>query len=221
MRKTKAKKIEKKLSVVRRVSYTFFAFTIFELSGVFALAGLKGLYVITETKSNAFYPKSYVDVGIKEPNGQEYGIVDDVVVNADGDGKQVYIENAGSSKRSVILRAKIVAEIYDEVQDIYYGSLSFSDDYAISVNGDSTYNDKSSNLWYYSDGYYYYTSILDINANTTDLFDKVEFEDTGLAKIPDGYYVKFHVVVDCLDASVAEKVDDYWGSDVPQDLEWR
>lgn len=221
MKKVKEQKVKKKLSVVRRVSYIFLAFTVFEFSGVFALAGLKGLYVVTETKSNAFYPKKYVDVSIKEPNGQDYSIdTDNIVVNDEGEGKQVYVENTGCSKKSVILRAKIVAEIYDETKDLYQGNLN-SEDYEISVKNDATYNTKSSKNWYYSDGYYYYTSILDVDTKTTDLFDRVIITDEGIDKIPEGCYVKFHVMIDCLDAAVYTngKLDSYWNN-VPTGFAW-
>lgn len=221
MKKGKEQKVKKKLSVVRRVSYIFLAFTVFEFSGVFALAGLKGLYVVTETKSNAFYPKKYVDVSIKEPNGQDYSIdTDNIVVNDEGKGKQVYVENTGCSKKSVILRAKIVAEIYDETKDLYQGNLN-SSDYEISVENDATYNTKSSNHWYYSDGYYYYTSILDVDTKTTDLFDRVKITDEGIDKIPEGCYVKFHVMIDCLDATVYtnKELGNYW-KNVPEGLAW-
>lgn len=217
MRKTKKQKVKEKLVVVRRLSYTFLAFSVFELSGIFALAGLKGLYVVTETKSNAFYPKSYVDVGLEEPNGQDYNIgTDNVVVNADGKGKEVYVENKGSSKKSVILRARIVAEIYDESKNLYQGNLT-SSEYRISVRGDSDYTDNvDEKSWFYnsSDEYYYYTSILDINDKTTDLFDKVEIKDAGIQKIPEGCYVKFHVIMDCLDAQVYKngELNNYWNN---------
>lgn len=221
MKKVKEQKVKKKLSVVRRVSYIFLAFTVFEFSGVFALAGLKGLYVVTETKSNAFYPKSYVDVGLREPNGQDYSIdADNIVVNDGGEGKQVYVENAGCSKKSVILRAKIVAEIYDESKELYQGDLN-SADYKVSVGNDATYDSKASGHWYYSEGYYYYTSILDVDTKTTDLFDRVEITDEGIDKIPEGCCVKFHVMIDCLDAAVYTNGDlnKYW-NDVPTGLAW-
>lgn len=211
MRREKEKKLEKKLSVVRRASYTFLAFVVFEFSGVFALAGLKGLYVVTETKSNAFYPKTYVDVGIQEPNGNGYTLnSNNVAVNSKGNGKQVYVENLGkNSKKPVIVRAKIVAEVYDESGGVYQESLDASD-YKISVNNVSDYTSTDSNLWYYDGEYYYYTSILEVNSNTTELFDNVEFTDIGLAKIPEGCYVKFHVIIDCLDADAV--IGSYWSS---------
>lgn len=217
MRKTKNQKVKEKLVVVRRVSYTFLAFTVFELSGIFALAGLKGLYVVTETKSNAFYPRSYVDVGLEEPNGQDYNIgTDNVVVNGSGEGKEVYVENTGCSKKSVILRAKIVAEIYDETKDIYQGNLT-SSEYRVSVGGDFDYTDninKESWLYNSNDEYYYYTSILGVNDKTTDLFDRVEITDDGIQKIPEGCYVKFHVIMDCLDAQVYKngELNHYWNN---------
>lgn len=243
MRRNKEKKIKQKLSVVRRVSYTFLAFAVFELSGVFALAGLKGLYVVTETKSNAFYPKTYVDVSIQEPNGSEYTIdSDNVAVYTDGNGtkkgKEVYVENPGkNNKKPVVVRARIVAEIYDETEGVHRESLASLDhtklndsstypnykpDYMISINNSTTYDSTSQDTWYYSDGYYYYTSILDVASQTTNLFDQVKITDTGLAKIPEGGYVKFHVIIDCLDAAVVNDVGNYW-SNVPKDVtdQWK
>lgn len=214
------RRVKKKLAVVRRISYTFLAFSVFELSGVFALAGLRGLYVVTETKSNAFYPKSYVDVGLLEPNGKDYSIgTDNIVINDGGKGKQVYVENTGGSKKSVILRAKIVAEVYDENQDIYQGNLN-SSDYKVSVGEDAAYTDTSPFHWYYSAGYYYYTSILDVDTKTTDLFNKVEITKEGIDKIQEGCYVKFHVMIDCLDAAVYTNGDlgRYWNN-IPIELE--
>ena len=232
MKKTKEQKTEKKLSVVRRTSYTFLAFALFEVSGVFALAGLKGLYVVTETKSNAFYPKKYVDVSINEPNGQDYVIKDGQAVKIDETGnvvggKVAYVENSGSSKKAVILRAKIVAEIYDETNSVYQESMTAPQDYTVSSKvGDtdtyqSTYSDKTKNHWYYADGYYYYTSIVDINTNTTNLFDKVEITTEGNNKIPEDGFVKFHVIIDSLDAEVYTngELNKYW-SNVPTGLAW-
>ena len=230
MRKTKRQQVEQKLSVVRRSSYTLFAFALFELSGVFALAGLKGLYVVIEVKSNAFYPKKYVDVSIREPNEQEYTIKDGQAVKMDENGnvvggKVAYVENAGSSKKAVILRAKIVAEIYDETNSVYQESMTTPEDYTVSTKvGDtdtyqSTYSDKDADHWYYDDGYYYYTSIVDVNTDTTSLFDKVEITPAGNSKIPEDGYVKFHVIIDSLDAKLCENkaYENYW-QDVPSGL---
>lgn len=217
MKKTKEQKTEKKLSVVRRTSYTFLAFALFEVSGVFALAGLKGLYVVTETKSNAFYPKKYVDVSINEPNGQDYTITTGgVAENKDSKGKEASVTNAFGSKKDVILRAKIVAEIYDGTNQVYNESLTAAD-YTISVDGDSTYTDNTSkNKWLlHSDGYYYYTSILEVGKETTKLFDNVTITSTGISKIPEDGYVKFHVIIDSLDADVSKDVTTYWGNNVP------
>ena len=226
MRKTKRQQVEQKLSVVRRTSYTFFAFALFELSGVFALAGIKGLYVVTETKSNAFYPKKYVDVEINEPNGANYVLQANnaVAVDQDGNvimeggktkGKIASVQNAFGSKKDVVLRAKIVAEIYDGQNEVYHESLT-TDDYTISVENDSNYkddNNKEAKKWLlHSDGYYYYTSILQIGEETTNLFDNVTISNEGMSKIPEDGYVKFNVIIDSLDAGVAsETIADCWG----------
>lgn len=229
MKKTKMQIIEKKLSVVRRSSYIFLAFALFELSGVFALAGIKGLYVVTETASNAFYPKQYVDVSIKEPNGSEYVVQNNNQVAVDDNGtlkdKVAYVENAGSSKKPVILRAKIVAEIYDATNSVYQESMTTSEDYTVSIKvGDayqSKYTDKTKNHWYYFGGYYYYTSIVDVDADTTSLFDKVELTTKGKNKIPEDGYVKFHVIIDSLDAELCKnkEYETYW-KNVPDGLGW-
>lgn len=223
MKKTKEQKTEKKLSVVRRTSYTFLAFALFELSGVFALAGLKGLYVVTETASNAFYPKKYVDVSINEPNGQDYTITTDgTAKNKDNNVKKASVTNAFGSKKDVILRAKIVAEIYDETNQVYNESLTAAD-YTISVNGDSTYTDNTGERQWllHSDGYYYYTSILKVGEETSNLFDNVTITDTGISKIPEDGYVKFHVIIDSLDVEAIENITNYWdwGANAPE-LTW-
>lgn len=238
MRKTKRQQVEQKLSVVRRTSYTFFAFALFELSGVFALAGIKGLYVVTETASNAFSPKKYVDVDINEPYGNEYVIKNNQAAILDADGnialdgtnnnrkktKIVSVQNAFGSKKDVVLRSKIVAEIYDGQNKVYHESLT-TDDYMISVGSDTDYTDnKDAKQWLlHTDGYYYYTSILQVGEETTNLFDNVTITDTGLSKIPEDGYVKFNVIIDSLDAGVSSgTVADCWGwsgSNKPQ-LKW-
>lgn len=236
MKKTKMQIIEKKLSVVRRSSYIFLAFALFELSGVFALAGIKGLYVVTETASNAFYPKQYVDVEINEPNGSNYILqandavaVDDkgnvIKENNQTKGKVASVKNAYGSKKDVVLRAKIVAEIYDGTNSVYHESLT-TDDYTVSVDNDVVYTDNTGeNGWLYNtaDGYYYYTSILQVGDETSKLFDNVKINDTGISKIPEDGYVKFNVIIDSMDADVAvDTVAGYWGwteSNKPQ-LKW-
>lgn len=231
MKNSKKEKVEKELSVVRRASYTFLALAIFELSGIFALAGPKGLYVVTPTAANAFYPKKYVDVEIHEPNGQEYVIQTNdsneneaFAVDNNGNvdntkGKVASVKNAFGSKKDVIVRAKIVAEVYDETNQVYNEGLE-DGDYKISMYVNSTYDDNygdntGANTWLLSgDGYYYYTSILGVGEETTNLFDKVTLTDTGLSKIPEGGYVKFNVIIDSLDAGVLDTTSDlktnYW-----------
>ena len=55
---TKQRKVRRRLRVVRLLAYTAVSFTILQYVGVFALAGIRGMYVKTESKLNAFYPKT-------------------------------------------------------------------------------------------------------------------------------------------------------------------
>ena len=214
------KQIEKKMNVVRRGFYVFSAFFLFQLAGIFSLAGIRGLYVVTENKSNAFYPKTYVDIDIVEDNEDtEFSLKKDgtvyQVVDGNGKGKNACVINPGSNKKSVVVRARIVAEIYNASDDTYLGT---TQDYTLMQQSNKWIEKKNES----GNTVYYYTSILPAGGTTEKLFDGVQL--TSIDKIPDDAYVKFHVIVDTIEAATdtdgntgltttsKTTIKDCWGS---------
>ena len=203
------------------------------------MAGIGGLYIVTETKTNAFYPKTYVDIDITEPNGNSYTVTEDsqnsdkgtvtttkTDVTDNNKNKSAYVTINGANKKSVVVRARIIAEIYNQSGECVgttnnytltrkMGNVSYMDQqdkrgenkWVIS-EGDSTgktLSQTEKNNWYYKDGIYYYTSVLHANESTTNLFDSVTL--TKLSEIPEGGEVKFHVIVDTLEVETETKKD--------------
>lgn len=198
----------RRLRTVRRTVYVAIAFSLFQVSGIFSMAGIGGLYVITETKSNAFYPKTYVDIDITEPNGNSYTVTEDSQNSDNGTvtttkdvtdkNKSACVTINGANKKSVVVRARIIAEIYNQSGEC----VGTTNNYTL-IQTHSTTNAAEADNWYYKDGIYYYTSILHANESTTNLFDSVTL--TKLSEIPDGGEVKFHVIVDTLEVETETK----------------
>lgn len=195
----------RRLRAVRRTVYVAIAFSLFQVSGIFSMAGIGGLYVVTETKTNAFYPKTYVDMDITEPNGNSYTVTEDPQNSDKGtvtttktdvtdNNKSACVTINGANKKSVVVRARIIAEIYNQ-----------SGECVGTTNNYTFTNVAEADKWYYKDGIYYYTSILHANESTTNLFDSVTL--TKLSEIPDGGEVKFHVIVDTLEVETETKKD--------------
>jgi len=203
----------RRLRAVRRTVYVAIAFSLFQVSGIFSMAGIGGLYVITETKTNAFYPKTYVDMDITEPNGNIYTVTENpqnsdkgtvtttkTDVTDNNKNKSACVTINGANKKSVVVRARIIAEIYNQSGEC----VGTTNNYTL-VQTHSTTNVAEADNWYYKDGIYYYTSILHANKRTTNLFDSVTL--TKLSEIPEGGEVKFHVIVDTLEVETETKKD--------------
>lgn len=205
----------RRLRTVRRTVYVAIAFSLFQVSGIFSMAGIGGLYVITETKTNAFYPKTYVDMDITEPNGNIYTVTEnpqnsdkgtvtttktDVTDNNNNKNKSACVTINGANKKSVVVRARIIAEIYNQSGEC----VGTTNNYTL-MQTHSTTNVAEADKWYYKDGIYYYTSVLHANKRTANLFDSVTL--TKLSEIPDGGEVKFHVIVDTLEVETETKKD--------------
>ena len=216
----KRKKVERKLQIVRMIVYTAISFTIFQYIGVFALAELKGIYVKTGPRTNAFYPKTYVNVELKENDDDNHLYVLDDTGNAYVSGgtadqkKQFYVSNPGTNKKDVLVRAKIVAMIYSE------------DGTAVGETDTASETKK----WYHNsnDDYYYYTSVLEKTSpsatepnKTNNLFDNVQL--TNISKIPEGGWVEFNVIVDTVEVDLKadepyKKAKTAWGESVINSL---
>lgn len=229
-----SKKLERKLHIIRVVVYTAISFLIFQYFGIFALAALKGVYVKTTQRTNAFYPKTYVNVELKENDNTNHIYVMDANGNAYAGGdatkpKQFYVENPGTNKKDVVVRAKIVALIYSEDHTV----LGETQNYV--VTGENITKDVAdSKQWYNNtvteetdsggkttgkyqsqnagDSYFYYTSVLEksspseiASSRTTNLFDHVQLTD--ISNIPEGGWVEFNVIVDTVEVD--------WKADAP------
>ncbi|MBQ1393154.1 MAG: hypothetical protein IIY81_06425 [Lachnospiraceae bacterium] len=203
----------RRLRAVRRTVYVAIAFSLFQVSGIFSMAGIGGLYVITETKTNAFYPKTYVDMDITEPNGNIYTVTENpqnsdkgtvtttkTDVTDNNKNKSACVTINGANKKSVVVRARIIAEIYNQSGEC----VGTTNNYTL-MQTYSTTNVAEADNWYYKDGIYYYTSVLHANERTENLFDSVTL--TKLSEIPDGGEVKFHVIVDTLEVETETKKD--------------
>ena len=201
----------RRLRAVRRTVYVAIAFSLFQVSGIFSMAGIGGLYVVTETKTNAFYPKTYVDMDITEPNGNSYTVTEDPQNSDKGtvtttktdvtdNNKSACVTINGANKKSVVVRARIIAEIYNQSGEC----VGTTNNYTL-MQTYSTTNVAEADKWYYKGGIYYYTSVLHANESTTNLFDSVIL--TKLSEIPDGGEVKFHVIVDTLEVETETKKD--------------
>ena len=229
----------RRLRAVRRTVYVAIAFSLFQVSGIFSMAGIGGLYVITETKTNAFYPKTYVDMDITEPNGISYTVTEDpqnsdkgtvtttkTDVTDNNKNKSACVTINGANKKSVVVRARIIAEIYNKGGECVgttnnytltrkMNKVSYTDqqdkrgENKWVTSGESstekTLSQTEEKNWYYKEGIYYYTSILHANERTTNLFDSVTL--TKLSEIPDGGSVQFHVIVDTLEVETETKKD--------------
>ena len=232
-----SKKLERKLHIIRVVVYTAISFLIFQYFGIFALAALKGVYVKTTQRTNAFYPKAYVNVELIEKDDTNHVYIMDKDGNAYAGGdatkpKQFYVENPGTNKKDVVVRAKIVALIYSEDGTV----LGETQDYVVTgeyITSDMT----SSKSWYHelaqrktnaegktigeytsesgNDGYLYYTSVLKRDTHTKNLFDHVQLTD--ISKIPEDGWVEFNVIVDTVEVDwdaddPYEKAKTAWGN---------
>lgn len=182
----------RKLRTVRHTVYITIAFALFQISGIFSMAGIRGLYVVTETKSNAFSPKTYVDIDLQEPNGQKYVLDTDGSVSYNGESKSAYVSINGEKKKSVVIRARIVAEVYNK-DGVCIGT---TNNYELTQTAKSA-DVNEAEKWYNKDKIYYYTSVLNANKKTANIFDSVKL--TAVSEIPEGGFVKFHVIVDALE----------------------
>ena len=188
-KKKKKKSLKHRLKKLRLLMYTTVSLTVIQTSGIFSLAKNGILHVYSNTVTNAFAPKTYVDIEINEPNGNTYYITTDRrTSNADGGSKEAYIANPGSStiKKAVVARARIVAMIYDK------------DDTALGTTQE--FELLGTNYKWASDGengYYYYTEVLEPGEESDPIFTDITFKET--TNIPDKGYVAVHVIVDTIE----------------------
>lgn len=234
----KRKKVERKLRVVRIAVYTAISFTIFQYIGIFALANLKGIYVTTNSRLNAFYPKTYVNVDLKENDNENHVYVLDEDGNAfvSGDltqSKELYVKNPGTNKKDVVVRAKIVANIYREDGTVMGEVQNYK------ITGQALTNDLTNVAKWYNkdvkdatdkkefdsksggDEYFYYTSVLEKNQDTTKLFENVQLTD--MSDIPEDGWVEFNIIVDSVEVDwdaddPYEKAKKAWGETVINSL---
>lgn len=200
MHKNMAKRnLDRRLKRLRRIMYTAISLCVIEASGIFTLAKTGLLYVQSNAVTNAFAPKTYVDVEIKEPNGDVYYITDEEhnAVNDEG-SKEAYITNPGqsSSKKPIVARARIVAVICDS-DGVAKGT---TQEFTIR-NGNTTKDPATEKSWYQSGEYYYYTSVLNPGEESEPIFKDVKLDDIG--NIPEGGYVAFHVIVDTVEVDLS------------------
>lgn len=200
MRKNHKKHIEKRLKRLRMIMYTTISLAIIETSGIFSLAKEGLLYVQSNALCNAFSPTTYVDIQINEPNGDIYYINSDgghAISTSNGKYKIAEIENpAGTTKKPVLARARVVAMIYSENGILQGTTQSFV------LNSDTiTSNVSEKNKWYNdtSNGYYYFTNSLN-PGDRTILFKDVSFTD--VSNIPEDGYVEIHVLLDTIEVDL-------------------
>ncbi|MDE7424162.1 MAG: hypothetical protein K2N51_10830 [Lachnospiraceae bacterium] len=197
MHKNKKKKTLKyRLKKLRMIMYTTVSLTVIQTSGIFSLAKNGILYVYSNTVSNAFAPRTYVNIEINEPGGTTYYINKEnnnkATSTENGGGKEASIKNPGSStvKKPVLVRARVIAVIHDQ-DGIAQGSIQ-----EFTLTGTDT-------KWLPKDGngYYYYNEALDPEEETKPLFTDVTFGD--ISNIPENGYVELHVIVDAIEVDTA------------------
>lgn len=199
MRKNHKKHIEKRLKRLRMIMYTTISLAIIETSGIFSLAKEGVLHVQSNALCNAFSPATYVDIQINEPNGDTYYINSGghAISTSNRDYKIAEVENpAGTTKKPVLARAKVVAMIYTKNGVLLGTTQSFV------LNSDTiTSNVSEKNKWYNdtSNGYYYFTNSLN-PGDSTILFEDVSFTD--VSNIPEDGYVEIHVLLDTIEVDL-------------------
>ena len=245
---TKQRKVRRKLRVVRMFAYTAVSFTILQYVGLFALAGIRGMYVTTDSKLNAFYPKTYVNVELEEDDSNNHVYVLDedgnVVLSSDTTkSKHLYVKNPGTNKKDVLVRAKIVATIYND------SGVAIGETQSYEVTGGALRKTTAEpNCWYNEnvtaldetvdddkkvygkyqtttgtsdDDYFYYTSVLEKNTKTENLFDSVVLTD--IENIPDDGWVEFNIIIDTVEVDTESdnpyaKANAAWNIDVESKL---
>ena len=220
MHKNKKKKtLNYRLKKLRMIMYTTVSLTVIETSGIFALAKSGILCVNSNAVSNAFAPRTYVNIEINEPGGTTYYINKEnnkATSTTNGGGKEASVINPGSSavKKPVLVRARVIAVIHDQ-DGIAQGSIQ-----EFTLTGTDT-------KWLSKDGngYYYYNEALDPEEETKPLFTDVTFGD--ISNIPENGYVELHVIVDAIEVDITgtnaakehntKNIKENWGT-LPNDL---
>lgn len=147
----------------------------------------------TEKKTNAFLPKKYTDVDIKEPNGNEY------IINSEGEltkEKSAKFENPNNNTKDEYIRARVIGIIRNKD-----GSNA-----GVAPELNIEFTDEES--WEEIGNYYYYKKIVKPGETTSNLFNDMKVGKDTLSKLEEGQYIEVDVIADSIEST---KIYEAWG----------
>lgn len=147
----------------------------------------------TEKKTNAFSPKKYTDVDIKEPNGNEY------IINSDGElakEKSAKFENPNNNTKDEYIRARVI------------GIIRNNDGSNVGIEPDLNFEFTNEALWEKKGDYYYYKKIVKPGESTSNLFNDMKVGSDTLSKLEEGQYIEVDVIADSIEST---KIYEAWG----------
>ena len=134
------------------------------LSATAIIGGTLAYFTDTENKENVFTVGN-VDITLTEPNWESSGKVDaETVYAGEPLAKDPTVENTGNNPCFVRIKVDNLNQFGDK------GTITLRTDYVDGKLGDN---------WELKDGYYYYTTPLEVGATTDALFDQIVMP-TGL-----------------------------------------
>lgn len=228
MRKKRRHRSKRRWATFRRLfTYTFLSFVVIEYSGIFSLASNPFLEVTTDTKINPFYPKTYTDIEIQEPNGKNYSLEDNAteVKNAEGNGKEVKFTNPSGNTKWEYVRVKVIAV----VKNSDGSNASIPVVYTLSAeNIDAAVTESTKWLCTTSENdsnaYFYYINPLEPGKSTTNLFHNLTISSPSVEELAiKEQHIEFSVITDTIQAQkdevrvdgqpifTAEYAEEAWG----------
>lgn len=213
-KKLNSNKKQHRKTMIRFCTYTCLSFSLFQVSGIFSLATNSFTEVTTEERVNAFSPKTYVNVEIEEPNGQEYTLEENGDTKApNGGSKVVKFSNPDRNTKYELVRVRLVAMVYDREGNLLGEIVNYR---LTQQEGNDWIKDPESG----SDNsaqIYYYKYPLKPGAETSNLFDSLSITNPEI--VPEGGYIDFDVVVDTVETdqnASTEKAVKAWGNNLPK-----
>lgn len=147
----------------------------------------------TDKEINAFAPKKYTDVEIKEPNGNEYIIDSNGNLN---ESKSAKFENPDNNTKPEYIRAKVIGVVRN----------ADGSNAAILPKLDVQYSDDSK--WEKIGDYYYYKKVVQPGESSSNLFDDVKVSTDTLSQLKEDQYIEVSVIVDSIEST---KIYEAWG----------
>lgn len=165
----------------------------------------------TDNKINEFAPMTYTNIGIQETFNASLSYNGTTAIVS----KDAAVQNlAGSDKKPVFMRVKLLCTVYDA--NGYNVSLDYSD---VSV----TWNPAASGDWTSIGDYYYYYRIVLPGESTSKLFASSNVSIVNGQSVPSGYTIHVDILADAVQAvstdSARWKASDYTSSNAADNPE--